>query len=106
MEKREEFRQFLIDAHKAAYIPVCIAGGATSALTAEPAVTVPNENDEYEFPVSSSMSHFDSKDHEIASEALSSTGYDLRSTKNQLGASFRRVSSRQSSNRSSMSRGV
>mmetsp|Transcript_52259 Transcript_52259/g.156840 ORF Transcript_52259/g.156840 Transcript_52259/m.156840 type:complete len:458 (-) Transcript_52259:772-2145(-) len=45
MEKREEFRQFLIDAHKAAYIPICIAGGATSVLTAEPAVVIPHDND-------------------------------------------------------------
>ena len=45
MERREEFRQFLVDAHKAAYIPICIAGGATSVLTAEPAVVVPHEND-------------------------------------------------------------
>ncbi len=46
MEKREEFRQFLVDAHKAAYIPVCIAGGATNILTAEPAVVLPSENDD------------------------------------------------------------
>jgi hypothetical protein len=46
MEKREEFRQFLVDAHKAAYIPVCIAGGATNILTAEPAVVIPSENDD------------------------------------------------------------
>jgi hypothetical protein len=46
VEKREEFRQFLVDAHKAAYIPVCIAGGATNILTAEPAVVIPNENDD------------------------------------------------------------
>lgn len=45
-EKREEFRRFLVDAHKAAYIPVCIAGGATNILTAEPAVVIPNENDD------------------------------------------------------------
>ena len=45
-EKREEFRRFLVDAHKAAYIPVCIAGGATNMLTAEPAVVTPNENDD------------------------------------------------------------
>jgi hypothetical protein len=45
-EKREEFRQFLVDAHKAAYIPVCIAGGATNILTAEPAVVLPTENDD------------------------------------------------------------
>eukprot|EP00956_Cyclotella_meneghiniana_P037563 scaffold140672_cov76-Cyclotella_meneghiniana.AAC.3 len=45
-EKREEFRRFLVDAHKAAYIPVCIAGGATNILTAEPAVVIPNEDDD------------------------------------------------------------
>lgn len=46
LEKREEFRRFLVDAHKAAYIPVCIAGGATNILTAEPAVVIPSENDD------------------------------------------------------------
>lgn len=46
VEKREEFRKFLVVAHKAAYIPVCIAGGATNILTAEPAVVVPSENDD------------------------------------------------------------
>lgn len=46
VEKREEFRQFLVDSHKAAYIPVCIAGGATNILTAEPAVVIPSENDD------------------------------------------------------------
>ena len=45
-EKREEFRRFLVDAHKAAYIPVCIAGGATNILTAEPAVVINSENDD------------------------------------------------------------
>jgi hypothetical protein len=25
IEKREEFRRFLVDAHKAAYVPICIA---------------------------------------------------------------------------------
>lgn len=46
LESREEFRNFLVDAHKAAYIPVCIAGGATNILTAEPAVAIPSENDD------------------------------------------------------------
>lgn len=44
-EKREEYRKFLVDAHKAAYVPICIAGGATAALTAEPALVVPHPND-------------------------------------------------------------
>ena len=45
VEKREEFRQFLVDSHKAAYIPICIAGGASTILTAEPALTMPHEYD-------------------------------------------------------------
>ena len=45
IEKREEFRQFLVDSHKAAYIPICIAGGASTILTAEPALTMPHEYD-------------------------------------------------------------
>lgn len=45
MEKREDFRRFLVDAHKAAYIPVCIASHTTSSLTAQPAVVVPRDGD-------------------------------------------------------------
>jgi hypothetical protein len=55
MAKREEFRRFLVDSHKAAYVPVCIAGTDTDDyLTAEPALVVPEERDtdytEGEFP--------------------------------------------------------
>ena len=46
IEKREEFRKFLVDSHRAAYIPICIAGGATKILTAEPAVVLPSDNDD------------------------------------------------------------
>lgn len=45
MEKREEFRRFLVDAHKAAYVPVCLAGPEKASLTSEPAVVVPLETD-------------------------------------------------------------
>jgi hypothetical protein len=46
MSRREEFRRFLVDAHKAAYVPVCIAGtDADDYLTAEPALVVPEERD-------------------------------------------------------------
>ena len=42
VDKREKFRRFLVDSHKAAYVPVCVAGGAvTRVLTAEPAAVVP-----------------------------------------------------------------
>jgi len=37
-EEREDFRKFLVDAHKAAYIPICIAEeSTTNILTTEPA---------------------------------------------------------------------
>ena len=45
-EKREEFRKFLVDCHKAAYVPVCIAGDQSTMITAEPAVVVPTEFDD------------------------------------------------------------
>ena len=43
--KREEFRQFLVDCHKAAYVPVCIASEEATVITSEPAVVVPLETD-------------------------------------------------------------
>jgi len=46
MDRREEHRRFLIDAHKAAYIPVCIAGSESAAiLTDTPATVVPHSID-------------------------------------------------------------
>lgn len=46
MEQREEFRRWLIDAHKAAYVPVCLFGLDTvGCLTAEPAVVIPMDSD-------------------------------------------------------------
>jgi Uncharacterized integral membrane protein len=46
VEKREEYRKFLVDAHKAAYVPICIASSTTATkLTAEPAVVVEHKND-------------------------------------------------------------
>ena len=45
LSKREEFRQFLVDCHKAAYVPVCIASGEGTLITSQPAVTVPLETD-------------------------------------------------------------
>jgi len=41
MKRREEHRRFLVDAHKAAYVPVCIAGTETANfMTSEPAQVV------------------------------------------------------------------
>lgn len=48
-EKREDFRKFVVDAHKASYVPVCIAatqGGSKNKMTAEPAVVVPTNEQE------------------------------------------------------------
>lgn len=45
MKKREDFRKFLVDSHKAAYVPVCIAG-RDDVMTAEPAVVISHDNDE------------------------------------------------------------
>jgi hypothetical protein len=45
LSRREEFRQFLVDCHKAAYVPVCIASSEGLMITSEPAVVVPIEND-------------------------------------------------------------
>jgi hypothetical protein len=46
MEQREEFRRWLVDAHKAAFVPVCLFGMDTvGCLTAEPAVVIPMDSD-------------------------------------------------------------
>jgi Calcium-dependent channel, 7TM region, putative phosphate len=43
LEHRESHLRFLVDAHKAAYVPVCIAGtDIARQITAEPAVAVPH----------------------------------------------------------------
>lgn len=43
--KRVEFLQFLIDSHKAAYVPVCIGSDEGTSITSEPAVVVALEAD-------------------------------------------------------------
>ena len=41
-KRREQFRRFLVDAHKASYVPVCIAAVNTlNIITAEPALAQP-----------------------------------------------------------------
>ena len=39
--EREEFRRWLVDCHKASYLPTWMSGGDKNLLTAEPALTVP-----------------------------------------------------------------
>ena len=46
IKSREEFRRFLVDAHKAAYVPVCLAATDTDDyLTVEPALVVSLDSD-------------------------------------------------------------
>lgn len=47
VEKREEYRRWLVDCHKASYVPVCLSG-SESLLTVEPAVAVPIPRDDEE----------------------------------------------------------
>lgn len=56
-ELRESFRRFLVDAHKAAYVPVCLARGATKdprrksfVFTSEPACVVKHDSDVLDTP--------------------------------------------------------
>lgn len=58
VSKREEFRQFLVDCHKAAYVPVCIASDEATIITSEPAVVVKIETDLYEDHDDASLESF------------------------------------------------
>ena len=56
-ELRESFRRFLVDAHKAAYVPVCLARGATKdarrksfVFTSEPSCVVRHDLDVMDTP--------------------------------------------------------
>eukprot|EP00934_Nitzschia_sp_Nitz4_P000795 Nitzschia sp. Nitz4//scaffold32_size149145//19447//26119//NITZ4_002866-RA/size149145-augustus-gene-0.25-mRNA-1//1//CDS//3329548030//795//frame0 len=89
-KKREEFRRFLVDCHKAAYVPVCIAGDKTAMITAEPAVVIPLEVDDdlesmYDESENYSVSH---------REEAPSVGQDQVAARaqHQFGAMIRRAS--------------
>lgn len=96
-EMREEYRKFLVDAHRAAYVPICLAGDHARGLTNEPAVVVPHPNDILE-PLPMNNTDFDNIEHETVqstSTPLSSSHYPLpRFT--QPGASYRRILHRNS----------
>lgn len=46
LKEREEYRRWLVDCHKASYVPLCLLGTKKNLLTAEPAVVVPRDSDE------------------------------------------------------------
>jgi hypothetical protein len=84
MKKREDFRRFLVDAHKASYVPVCIAG-SKDVMTAEPAVVIHSDNDEGD------PSMFLPK--ESREESMAS-GISVQSSGSQFGVISRRVTPR------------
>lgn len=94
-EEREEFRKFLVDAHKAAYVPICIAGNdKETTLTSEPAVTLPmfekevdeSTNDDIG-PADSSLAEIVSRD--TGSRSINQPGATLRRTAHLLIMSMR-----------------
>ena len=105
-EIREEYRKFLVDAHRAAYVPICLAGQSAKNLTYEPAVVVPHFNDMLEsFPQPSiHLEEFNfeyENEREPSLRALSSSfRYDSSvddASRHQKGASLRRVRHTQNS---------
>lgn len=117
VEKREEFRQFLVDAHKAAYVssvfirmlsrwthanaiqvPVCLAGTDTDEfLTAEPAIVVHTEADDVDdtFSASSAIMFTESPDDSewIRQSAVPQTNFvpNVERRKTQHGVTLRRA---------------
>lgn len=45
MKEREEYRRWLVDCHKASYVPVCLLGSKGNLLTSEPAVVIARQSD-------------------------------------------------------------
>ena len=83
-----------VDSHKAAYIPICIAGGASTILTAEPALTMPHENDaNMELPPVDINAASNSVDETSLGWAGSTPEIAARAT-NQKGAQLRRFGTR------------
>eukprot|EP00980_Cylindrotheca_fusiformis_P009792 scaffold2156_cov115-Cylindrotheca_fusiformis.AAC.17 len=77
-ESREEFRKWLVDCHKASFIPICLAG-KDNFFSYEPAVAIPDE--------AKSPTVSPSVDSKITSDSEASCYYDSE----QKGAMFRRM---------------
>ena len=50
--QREEFRRWLVDCHKASYVPTCLLGSKENLLTVEPAVVIPTDREDIYEPQS------------------------------------------------------
>mmetsp|Transcript_13295 Transcript_13295/g.38291 ORF Transcript_13295/g.38291 Transcript_13295/m.38291 type:complete len:1346 (+) Transcript_13295:296-4333(+) len=78
-EKREEYRKWLVDCHRASYVPICLAG-SNNLLTVEPAVVLPSPAD-----INSTAELSQDRTFSIESLMASSTGIQQR------GATFTRM---------------
>jgi hypothetical protein len=106
VKKREEFRQFLVDAHKAAYVPVCLAAtDEHDFLTAEPAVVVPLSSDPDGHEDHFSDEYYPDANTEASPPPLARS-YVLGRSKSQRGATMRRtLSTLSTARRRTISRG-
>ena len=82
MASREEYRRWLVDCHRASFVPICVAGN-DSCITLEPSVVVPDTNDRDVSSGNLSTAHR-SRLHTAASRSSVNS--------NQRGARFRRLS--------------
>lgn len=93
-ESREEFRRFLVDAHKAAYIPACMAGTNTDRIiTAEPAMVICTETDDQNASAGDLPDFYASTKSEKHLDTSSPTSTDRRiafANQHQYGALMRR----------------
>jgi len=44
-EEREAYRKFLVDCHKASYVPICVSSSERTTFTTEPACVIPTGNE-------------------------------------------------------------
>ena len=90
VETREARRKFLVDAHKAAYVPVCIAGTSSDdKLTAEPAVVIPTLS-ETELSPGGQANHIVTPRAHNGGPHMQEQGNSFRNT-SQFGATLRRA---------------
>ena len=82
--EREEYRRWLVDCHKASYLPTCLSGnGALDLLTAEPAVVISDKT-------ASILETTDDDENQGSSEEHDSLRKLLKRQKAQKGGIFQR----------------
>lgn len=110
VREREGFRKWLVDCHKASYLPICV-NGEDNHLTAEPAAVIPTDRDEDDMLFDSmnpnAMPLLDSPDRSSTASPVSGGGgrqrastmdsyssWRSQSSATQKGALYRRVSNK------------